>query len=177
MRALGTSKKLATAAIGAAIALLAIIGAYYIPNISISLNVAAALGLLIPLSQKYYKEGILAYVAASGLGAIFTNIHILNFVLVTGFYTIIAIILYDKKIKWYITAAFTLLYGSLCFFILYKVTALISLDIAKLNLGNLSGGALYAIFNIAFIAVLAAYHYFIIWINRYIAATISKIIK
>lgn len=177
MRASGSSKKLATAAMGAAISLLAVIGAYYIPNLSVSLNVAAALGLLIPLSQKYYKEGVLAYAAASGLGAIFTNINILSFVLVTGFYTIIAIILHDKKIKWYISAAFTLLYGCLCFFILYKVTMLISFDIAGLKLGSLSGGAIYAIFNIAFVAALFAYRYFIIWINRYIAATVSKIIK
>lgn len=172
-----SSKKIATAAIGASLSLLTIIGAYYIPNLSLSLNVVAALGLLIPLSQKYYKEAALAYIAASALGAIFTNIHILPFVMITGLYTLAAIILYDKKVKLYITIPVCAAYGCLCFFILYKLAAIIAIDIARLNLGGLSPAGLYILLNVVFVAALAAYHLLIIWLNGYLTKLVAKIIK
>lgn len=177
MKAPFSSKKIATAAIGAAVSLLAVIGAFYIPNLSVSLNVIAAIGLLIPLSQKFYREAALAYIAAGGLGAIFTNIHILPFVMVTGLYTLFAIITYDKKVKWWITAPIGFVYGCLCFFILYQVTSLIALDLTKLKMGNLSPAAVYIILNAVFLIALAVYHFLILWINAYLNKLIAKIMK
>lgn len=172
-----SSKKIAAAAVGAAISLLAIIGAYYIPNLSLSLNVAAALGLLIPLSQRYYKEAGLAYVAAAGLGAIFTNVHILPFVMVTGLYTLAAVIMYDKNIKLYITVPVCAAYGCLCFFILYKLVSLIAIDLAKLKIEGLSSWMVYLLLNTVFLAALAAYHFLILWVNGYFSKLVAKIIK
>ncbi|MBO7156123.1 MAG: hypothetical protein J6V83_01830, partial [Clostridia bacterium] len=83
-----SSKKIALAGVASAISLVAVILSFYVPNMSLSLNVLAACGIIIPLTQKYYREAILAYVAVSALGAIFANIHILSFVLIGGSYTI-----------------------------------------------------------------------------------------
>lgn len=172
-----SSKKIATAGIGAALALLAVIGAYYIPNLSLSLNVLAGVGLLVPLSQRYYKEALLAYVAAAGLGAIFVNIHILAFVLVTGLYTVAAIYANDKKIKLYIVIPAGIAYGCLCFFILYSATSILAVDFAKLNIGGLSSTAAYILLNAVFIAALAVFHLLILWINAYLDKIVKKIIK
>ncbi|HOB64716.1 MAG TPA: hypothetical protein PKH08_06145 [Clostridia bacterium] len=172
-----SSKRIATAAIGAAISLLAIIAAYYVKNLSLSFNVLAGVGLLLPLSQKYYKESVLAYVAAAALGAVFTNINVLPFVMVTGLYTIAAVLLYDKKVKWVITVPACAAYGCLCFFILYKLASLITLDIVKLKLGGLSPASLYVILNAVFLLALAAFHALIIWINNYLSKLLKKVIK
>jgi len=172
-----SSKKIATAGIGAAFALLAVIGAYYIPNLSLSLHVLAGVGLLVPLSQKYYKEALLAYVAAAGLGAIFVNIHILPFVMVTGLYTVAAVFANDKKMKLYIVIPAGLAYGSLCFFVLYSATSLLAVDFAKLNVGSLSATAAYLLLNATFVVALSIFHLLILWINAYLSKTVGKIIK
>ncbi len=172
-----SSKKIAAAGIGAALSLLAVIGAYYVPNLSLSFNVLAGVGLLVPLSQKYYKEALLAYVAASGLGAIFVNIHILAFAMVTGLYTIAAVYAYDKKIKFYFVIPAGIAYGCLCFFVLYSVTALLAVDFEKLDIGNLSATAAYLVLNAVFIAALALFHLLMLWLNAYLNKAIKKIIK
>lgn len=172
-----SSKKIATAGIGAALALLAVIGAYYVPNLSLSLNVLAGVGLLVPLSQKYYKEALLAYVAAAGLGAIFVNIHILAFVMVTGLYTVAAVYANDKKLKLHIVIPAGVAYGCLCFFVLYSATSLLAVNFEKLNVGNLSPVAAYILLNVVFLVILAVFHLLILWINAYLDKIVKKIIK
>ena len=94
-----SSKKIALAGISSAIALIAVILSFYIPNLSLSFNLLASVGIMLPLTQKYYREAILAYVAVCALGGIFANIHILPFVLVGGAYTIATVAMVITRIK------------------------------------------------------------------------------
>ena len=119
-----SAKKIALAGIGAAIALGAVIASFYVPNLSLTFNIVAAVGIMLPLTMKYYREAILAYVAVCALGAIFANIHILSFVLIGGAYTIAAIAMHNNKDKLKPVFAYLIkiAYSCFVFLVVYRLT-------------------------------------------------------
>ncbi|MDR2267162.1 MAG: hypothetical protein LBE09_06240 [Christensenellaceae bacterium] len=157
--------KLAIGACGAAISLAFILlGALVFQNISMSLNIAASLGMMLPLSQKYYREAVIAYVSVVILGALIVVFRILPFALVSGGYTLIAILLHEKKVKPYIVIPLIAVYSSIVFFILYQITKLIIINLEDLNFITLSPTALYIIANIIFTICFIVYHYVAIYL-------------
>ncbi len=172
-----SARKIAISAIATAVGLIAIVVGYYVQSISLSMNVLAGLTLILPLSQDYHKESVLAYVAISALGAIFANIHILAFVLGSGIFTLISILTYKKKISTIIKIAIDIVWGIFVFWMLYELVQLITVDFSNYDIGEISKTTLYIILNAIFIVAFVLYDYLIIWIYRYMQPIISKIIK
>lgn len=170
-----SSRKLALSALGAAISLAAVTAAFYIKNLSLSFNVLAAAGLLLPLSQKYYREAVLAYIAVSGIGAIYTTVNILPFVLVTGGYTLFAVISYEKKLKPYIVYPVCAAYSALVFLVFYKLTGLLYVNLAAFKIDGWAPWAVYIVLNLLFSLFFFAYHFLIIWVYRYLKPVFDKI--
>ena len=174
-----SSKKIALAGVASAISLVAVILSFYVPNMSLSLNVLAACGIIIPLTQKYYREAILAYVAVSALGAIFANIHILSFVLIGGSYTIATVAMYNnrEKVKWFISYPIKVLYSCFVFFVVYYLTDIffVNFDALKISLENKA--LVYFLLNLLFTIAFLVYDYLLLWGYTYAIPYVEKLTK
>ncbi|MBR2481109.1 MAG: hypothetical protein IKB56_07395 [Clostridia bacterium] len=174
-----SSKKIALAGISSAIALIAVILSFYLPNLSMSFNLLATVGIMLPLTQKYYREAILSYVAVCALGGIFANIHILPFVLVGGFYTIVTIVMDDhkEKVKWYISYPIKVVYACFVFFVLYYLTDIFFVNFSALNISTDNKALLYVILNLIFVAVFIIYDALLLWGYHWAIPQVERITK
>ena len=134
---------------------------------------------MLPLTQKYYREAILAYVAVCALGGIFANIHILPFVLIGGFYTIVTVVMEDhkEKIKWYISYPIKLVYACFVFFVLYYLTNIffVNFEALKINLENKA--LLYFLLNLIFVLAFFVYDALLLWGYRWAIPYVNKITR
>lgn len=163
------SDKLALGAVGAAVSLVFVILAYYVPNMKVSFNALAAFGTLLPLLKGYYREAALSSIAVILIGIFLVNVNILPFALVGGLYTIATVFAENKKPKLYITVPLKILYAAFLFFVFYRLSSLIVVDITKLGaLGSLPFGAVYAVMTAVFCAAFLVYDYVLILCYRYI---------
>ena len=80
----------ALAAISAALAVVFVVIQAYVPVMTIAFNVMAAMAVNLPLTKNMWKSGILAYVAAAGLGFLFVNIKALPFIMLFGVYSVLS---------------------------------------------------------------------------------------
>ncbi len=174
-----SSKKIALAGVSSAISLIAVILSFYIPNLSLSLNVLAACGIMLPLTQGYYREAILSYVAVCALGGIFANIHILPFVLIGGAYTIATVAMenHKDKVKWYISYPVKLIYACFVFFVLYYLTSIFMVNFEALNISLENKGLVYFILNLLFVLVFFIYDALLLWGYRWAIPYVEKITK
>ena len=152
-----SAKKIALAGIGAAIALGAVIASFYVPNLSLTFNIVAAVGIMLPLTMKYYREAILAYVAVCALGAIFANIHILSFVLFA----------YLIKIA----------YSCFVFLVVYQLTDILFVDLEALNITFSSDAVAYIVLNICFTVLFILYDLLLRWGYDYAIPIVEKITR
>lgn len=173
-----SGNRIALAGIGATVSLGALIASFYISQISLSLNILAAFGIMIPLAKQYYKEAIIAYVAVCLLGGIFANIHIISFVIVGGFYTIVTVAIFNKKIKLktFLAIILKIVYSCFVFFILYFVTKIFIFDVAKIG-ASLSAISLYVVLNIVFSALFILYDFLLIYVYKLIVLLVEKVAK
>lgn len=174
-----SSRRIALAGIGAAISLLFVVLSFYIEAITLSLNIIAAGGMMLPLSQKYYREAILAFVAVSGLGFLIVNIGAVPFILVSGSFTIFTIFWQNKGWKYLLSLPIKFAYSLLVFFILYKVTAFLAIDLDRLLfLKNISAPIVYVLLNMVFSLLFLVYDIALLYVYKYLSEKVlNKIIK
>lgn len=173
------SRRIALAGIGAAVSLLFVVLGFYIYAITLSLNVLAAGGMMLPLSQKYYREAILAFIAVSGLGFLIVNIGAVPFILVGGSFTIFTVFWENKGWNYLISLPIKLAYSILVFFILYKVTAYFAIDLDRfIVFENFSAPLIYVFLNVAFSLLFLVYDRAIVYVYKYLSEKVfNKIIK
>ncbi len=174
-----SSKKIALAGIGAAISLLSVIASFYVRVASLAFNALAVVGMLLPLSQKYYRESILAYVAVCSLGGIFANINILPFVLVGGAYTIATVYMDEKRDKFKPIYAYIVkvAYSCFVFCVFYYLTDILVIDFQKLGVTVEDKALTYVVLNIIFTCLFIAYDAFLLWSYKYYIPLVDKITK
>ena len=172
------SKKIALAGVGASISLVFVTLSFFFRGFSITFNILAAVGLMLPLSQKYYREAILAFVAAGGIAAIYATIYVLPFVMVTGSYTIAAIIFYEKKVKKIITYPIIAIYASFVFFVFYRLLSFIFFpSLGFINDINMPAAGLYALLNFVFIMLFVLFDFGVVYLYKNLTPVINKITK
>lgn len=173
---------MAYAGVGAAISLIFVVLAYFVKTLSLSFNVLSSVGVMLPITKNYYKEGIFTAVAVSVAGFFIVNISIIPFVMASGFYVVLTLFLYKKNFNRLIGYAVKFLYAGLIFFICYKLTTLITVDFTKLphlsnSLGNLSEAGLYAVLNLIFAAAFLIYDFLLEKGYDYLSKLTEKIGK
>lgn len=173
------SRRIALAGIGAAVSLLFVVLGFYIDAITLSLNVLAAGGMMLPLSQKYYREAILAFIAVSVLGFLIVNIEAVPFILVGGSFTIFTVFWENKGWKYLISFPIKLAYSMLVFFILYKVTAYFAIDLDRFIIfENFSAPLVYVLLNAAFSLLFLVYDRALVYVYKYLSEKVlNKIVK
>ncbi len=145
--------RLAFGGIGAAVSLIFVVLGYFLKYVSLSCYVLSSIGIMLPLTKKYYREALLASVAVSVIGFFIVRLSIIPFVMASGFYVVLSIFLYQKRFNRWIGYGIKFLYAGLIFFICYKLVTLITIDFSKLPiLDGLdgSGAGFYAILNLIF---------------------------
>ncbi len=172
------AKRLATAAVGAAISLLFVLGAYYIPNVSISFNVLACLGTMIPLTKGYYRESALASIAVIVLGAILVNIYVVPYAVVGSLYTICTLLLYNKEVKYAYTLPFKVAYAVGSFYLFYQLFALITVNLEKLTvLRDLAPTQLFWVLCAVWVIIFVAFDVLLINLYKYIKVRFKSVLE
>lgn len=146
----GKAERLAYGAVGAAVALVGILLSYYVNMMTLTFNLIAVLGIAIPLFKKYYREAALAAIAVIIVGFFWVNVKVVGFTLIGGAYAVVTVFAYDKGWNKWLMLAFKFLYSLVVFFLIYKLFALISLNLSALKLDGLDPAVLYLVLNAVF---------------------------
>lgn len=171
-------RRTALAGIGAALSVIFVTLAYFVKNLSLSFYVLSAVGVMLPLVYGYYREGILSSVVVGVAGFFIANLGVIPFVAVSGFYVVFSVFWHNKGLNRWLGYGIKIAYSCLVFFLLYKVTSLISIDFSALpTLENLSYGALYAILNVIFVLCFIVYDILLEQGYVYLSKTVKKILK
>lgn len=155
--------RLALAGLGAAISLIFVTLAYFIKNLSLSFTVLSAVGIMFPLTKKYYREALLSSIVVFVIGFFIANLSIIPFAMVSSFYVVFTIFCYNKNFNKIIILIIKIAYSLVVFFILYYLINEIVVSIDKIIFfGSLPPWALYVIVNILFTLAFVAYDYLLI---------------
>lgn len=172
-------KRIAFAGVGSAISLIFVTLAYFVSNMSLSFYVLSSVGIMLPLTQNYYREGVLASVAVSVVGFFIANLKIIPFAMASGFYVVFAVFWRNKNFNRWLGYAIKFLYSGLVFFILYKLTSLFTVDLSNLpKIAALPYAASYAIFNVIFSLAFIVYDILVeqgyIYLTKFVVKKIKR---
>lgn len=175
MKSKNIGSRLALAGLGAAISLIFITLAYFIKNLSLSFNVLSSIGVMFPLTKKYYREGLLTALVVSIIGFFIANIGIIPFVLASGFYVVFCIFCYNKKINKVLLIVIKVIYSIVLFYVFYKLVSLITIDFGKIAFFNkIPSQMIYTILNVIFSISFILYDYLLIKGYTYLQALMYK---
>ena len=170
--------RLALAGIGAALSVTFIVLSYYVNFMSLSFTVLSAVGILVPLSKDYYREGLLTSIVAGLIGFFIANIKIVPYAMASGLYVVLTVFLYNKKINVVLTSVLKAGYACLVFWILYKVTGLFVVNVEKITfLNNFNEIGLYAILNAVFVVAFLLYDLLLVEGYKYSKKLAEKVLK
>ena len=170
--------RLALAGVGTALSLVCVTLSYYLSFMSLSFTVLSCIGVMCPLSKGYYREGIITSVAVCIIGFFIVNIKIIPFAMASGLYVVLTIFLHQKKVNVIITFIAKLAYSCLVFFIIYKVTNILVVDVTKITfLSKFNETGLYIMFNLIFSLCFLLYDLLLIKGHQYATVLADKIIK
>lgn len=174
----GIGYRYALAGLGTALSILFITLAFYIKNLSLSFNILASVGIMLPLTKNYYKEGILSSVASSVIGFFIVNIHIISFIVACSFYIVFTIFYYNRNYNKYLGYSIKFVYSVLIFYILYKLTNLIAINFDKFpKIGSLAPIWIYLLLNLVFSIAFLVYDFIIIQVFLYLKKIVAKTLK
>ena len=178
MRGRDVGKRIALAAVGAAISLAFITLSFFVKFLTISFVVLSAVGVLLPLAKRYYREAILASVVVTVAGFFIVRLSIIPFAAASGFYVVFAVFWKEKGWNRLLGYAVKFAYSCLLFFVLYKVTALLFVDVTKLSfLESLPDAALYIVLNAVFSICFLVYDYLLEIGYAYLKKWVDRIVK
>lgn len=170
------SRKISTAAIGAAVSLLFIVLSRFVPSMKLTFTVLATVGTIIPMSRGYVRESALASIAVIILGAIIVQTSVIPYVLLGSFYTILTIWAKRKGIKIFITLPLKVLYAALVFYVVYTLTGLLVIDLDKLTFfDGLSETAIFFVLDAVFIVAFLVFDFIVLELYEYIGKRLEKL--
>lgn len=170
--------RIALAGIGTAISLVMVVLAYYVKVISISFYVLSAAGVMLPLTQKYYREALLTVIAVGVAGFFIVNLNIIPFIMASGFYVVFTIFFQQKDFNLILGYGIKFLYSCLVFFVCYWAIKVFAVDVDRISfLQGLSKTGLYILLNGIFSAAFLLYDYLLLQGYRYLTKLVAKIIK
>lgn len=164
---------LALAGITSAIVLLLIWLSVVVRFSTIAFFFAGGLALTIPLFKKYYFSSLSAYVVASLLAFAIVGdvIKIVGFIAYFGPISIISILMFEKKIKWYFAYPIKILYINGALALLYFACNTLFID------ANLVADINYAIIALVGTLALLLLDFIEIMSYKYIVPIIGKVLR
>ena len=122
--------QLALAGISAAIALLFVGLSVLVRFSTIAFYVAASIAIMVPLAKRYYLAGFFAYAVSAALGFVIAGdiYTVAGFVAYFGPMALITGIMFNKKVKWFISLPIKIVYINGALALLYFVCNTIMID-------------------------------------------------
>ena len=122
--------QIALAGISAAVALLFVWLSVLVRFSTIAFYIAASLAIMVPLTKKYYFAGFFAYGVSAALGFVIAGdiYTVAGFVAYFGPMALITGILYNLKVKWFISLPIKIVYINGALALLYFVCHTIMID-------------------------------------------------
>lgn len=170
--------RIALAGLGTALSVAFIALSYYLSFMTLSFTVLTSVGIMCPLAKNYYREGILAAIAAGVIGFFIANVKIVPYAMASGLYVVLTVFLHNKKINAVLLTVVKLAYSCLVFWIIYKVTGTLVVNFDKLTfLANFNAVGVYAILNVAFSLGFLLYDLLLVKGYEYACKVAAKVIK
>ena len=99
-----TAYALALAGISAALALLFVWLGVVVRYITVAMFAAAGVAVMAPVTKRYYASATFAYVVSAGLGFLVGDVTtVVGYALYFGPMALISAVMWEKKVKWYIS--------------------------------------------------------------------------
>ena len=166
---------MALAGISAAVALLMVWLGVVVRFSTVAFFIAAAVALMIPLSQKYYLSSVLAYVVSAGLSFLVAGdvFSVMGYVVYFGPMAIISGVMlnHKDKIKWWVQLIVKIVYINGALALLYFVCHNIVLDSSIIDKVQYWMIALFGT------AILVAIDYALQFIYKRIAVLVGKALR
>lgn len=144
-------RRIALSGIGVAWCVVFISLGYFLSFMTLSFAVLASIGVMLPMTKGYFREGALTAVCSGVIGFFIVNVHIAPYLLMSGPYVFLTIFLAEKSFNAVVATILKALYSGLVFFVEYRLLGFIGIDLTKIRfLAKLDPTGLYAILNIAF---------------------------
>ena len=167
--------RVALAGISAAVALLMVWLGVVVKFSTVAFFIAAAVALMVPLSQKYYLSSVLAYVVSAGLSFLVAGdvFSVMGYVVYFGPMAIIsgAMLNHKDKIKWWVQLIVKIVYINGALALLYFVCHNIVLDSSIIDKVQYWMIALFGT------AILVAIDYALQFIYKRIAILVGKALR
>ncbi len=170
-----SSYNIAVCAVFGALQLICLICAKYIGMITLTFYVLASCAMMLPLTAKMYKEGVLTYVAVSLLSLFIVGIpDCLVYITFSGAYTIFTVFAFEKKLSPLIAYPIKIVWANLVFYLFYIVfTSFIQIDLSKFGVENVS----YFVFVIIVSVLVVLYDYLMLYMYRYMQGLSGRIFR
>lgn len=170
-----SAHNIAVCAVFGALQLIFLVCAKYIGFITLSFYVLASCALMMPLTVKMYKEGILTYIAVSILSFFLVGIpDCLVYIAFIGAYTIFSVYSYDKKLPHVIALPIKIVWANVVFYIFYAVfTSFIKIDLSQFGITHIN----YTILVVIVSLVAIVYDLFLAYMYRYLCTLSDRIFK
>ena len=132
-----SSKNITFCAIFGALQIIFLLCAKYLEVITVSFYVLTSLALMMPFTQKMYKEGVLTYVAVSILSILLIGFpECFVYIFISGGYTLLFVLLRTKNVKIYFSLPIKIIFANLVLVFFYFVfNSFIYVDLSKFNIG------------------------------------------
>ncbi len=99
-----TAYALALAGISAALALLFVWLGVVVRYVTVAMFAAAGVAVMAPVTKRYYASAVFAYVVSAGLGFLVGDVTtVVGYALYFGPMALISAVMWEKKVKWYIS--------------------------------------------------------------------------
>lgn len=127
--------QIALAGISSAVALLFVWLGTVVRFSTVAFYIAGGLALMVPLAKRYYVSGFFAYAVASALGFVIAGdiATVAGFVVYFGPMSLITGIMFNKKVKWFISVPVKVVYINGALALLYFVCHTIMIDVSIMD--------------------------------------------
>lgn len=99
-----TAYALALAGISAALALLFVWLGVVVRYVTVAMFAAAGVAVMAPVTKRYYASAVFTYVVSAGLGFLVGDVTtVVGYALYFGPMALISAVMWEKKVKWYIS--------------------------------------------------------------------------
>ena len=160
---------IAVCAVFGALQLIFIVCAKYVEILTLSFYVLAACALIMPLTKKMYKESILAFIAVSIL-SFFVGLvpECLVYALICGAYTLISVLLWEKKVTLFLSYPIKIVWTNLSFLVFYFFfREFVTVDLSQWGIETVA----FWIYPIAVTVITVVYDFLL----RYLYLSLGKI--
>ena len=175
--------RLALAGLGSALSIVFVTLSYYVSVMTITFTILSCVGVLLPLTKDFYREGVIVCIVTALAGFFIVNIKIVPFAMCCSIYVVFSILAYNKLYKkgWIailLVYVFKVGYSCLVFYILYKVTSLFVVNVDKISVFQYRPeNIIYLILNTFFTICFIIYDTLVIEGYRYGKKLADKIIR